>query len=145
MAMDGRQDDDAGVRDWFARFGRCVAGVDFAGGRALFDASVVGFGTYQDVVTGLDALEAGQWRCVWPAIEDFRFELDTLQVIAGGDGTLAVGIVTWSSTDIGPDGVRFHRPGRATVVLRRGTDGQWRGVHTHFSLQPARHPVRGTT
>lgn len=134
--MGGPDDLAAGVRDWFERWGRCVAAVDFDTARTLFDPSVSGFGTYKDVVHGLDALEAGQWRSIWPAIEGFRFNLETLQVIPGADGSLAVGVVTWDSTGVDEHGGRFPRPGRATVVLARHGD-DWRGLHTHFSVFPA--------
>ena len=112
--------------------------MDFDGARTLFDPAVVGFGTFKDVVSGLDALEAGQWRTIWPAIENFRFDLDSLRVLAADDGLMAVGIVIWNSDGFDDSGNRFERPGRATVVLRRGSgDTSWRGIHTHFSLFPA--------
>jgi ketosteroid isomerase-like protein len=72
---------------------------------------------------------------VWPAIEDFRFELGDLDVLVSPDRLLAVAVLPWSSTGVGPDGERFDRPGRATVVVRRASVGEeWSGVHTHFSL-----------
>lgn len=136
--MNDEQTVVAQVRDWFEQWGRCVAAVDFDSARTLFDPSVVGFGTYQDVVDGLDALEAGQWRAIWPAIEGFRFVLDTLRVQVSADASMAVGIVTWDSRGFDADGTDFPRPGRATVVLRRNAPGaSWKGVHTHFSLFPA--------
>lgn len=128
----------ASVRAWFAAWGQCVAAVDFDGARTLFDPAVVGFGTFKDVVSGLDALESGQWRTIWPAIENFRFDLDSLRVLTTDDGLMAVGIVIWNSDGFDDSGKRFERPGRATVVLQRSSgNAPWRGMHTHFSLFPA--------
>lgn len=127
----------AGVRDWFDEWGGYVAAVDFASARALFDPSVVGFGTFKDVVHGLDALEAGQWRAVWPAIRDFRFDLDSLELLPSGDGRMVVALITWSSTGFDTGGEPFARPGRATVVLARDAGGAWKGRHTHLSVFPA--------
>jgi hypothetical protein len=80
-------------------------------------------------------VEERQWAQIWPAIEDFAFDVDDLDVIVSPDRRQAVAVVTWSSTGIGADGTRFDRPGRATVVLTRPDVGvPWRGVHTHFSL-----------
>lgn len=125
------------VRAWFAEWGGHVAAVDFASARALFDPSVVGFGTFKDVVHGLDALEAGQWRSIWPAIKEFRFNLDSLEVLASEDESQAVALITWDSVGFDADGEPFPRPGRATVVLKRDPGGAWKGVHTHLSVYPA--------
>lgn len=135
--MTGSQDMHEAVRAWFETWGRHVAAVDFESARALFDPSVVGFGTFKDVVHGLDALESGQWRSIWPAIEGFHFDLDSLQVLPSPDGRMAVALITWDSRGIAQDGSRFPRPGRATVVLRRDDDGAWKGLHTHLSVFPA--------
>lgn len=125
------------VREWFARWGECVASKDFETARTLFDPAVLGFGTYADVLEGLDALEARQWRAIWPTIEDFRFELDGLRCLVSPDGLMATGIAAWGSTGIDAGGARFDRPGRASVVLvRDAPTGPWRGVHTHFSRCP---------
>lgn len=128
-------DDIAAVADWFARWGALVAGLDFVRARDLFDPAVVGFGTFQDHVHGRDALEAEQWRRVWPTIEEFRFEIDSLVAVISPDRLMASGAILWSSTGLAEDGSRFPRPGRCTVIFRRSrTDGAWLGVHTHFSL-----------
>ncbi|MBI5089188.1 MAG: nuclear transport factor 2 family protein [Actinobacteria bacterium] len=100
-----------------------------------FSPDVSAFGTHADVVVGRDALEDAQWSRIWPAIEAFAFLTDEMQVIASPDRLQAVAVVGWTSQGIAPDGSRFDRPGRATVVLRRdAVDGTWIGVHTHFSL-----------
>ena len=125
------------LRDWFDAWGRQVATLDFARARALFEPDVVGMGTFKDLVEGIDALEAGQWRSIWPTIEDFAFDLDSLRVIGSPDGRMAVAMIGWDSTGLTQDGERYDRPGRATVVLARSGPGSpWKGVHTHFSLLP---------
>lgn len=131
--------DDATLRAeiaaWIAGWGDEVAAADIRAGRERFAPDLLAFGTHADVVEGRDAVEAEQWSQVWPAIEDFAFDVDQLHVIAADDGLLAVAVVPWRSTGIGADGARFDRPGRATVVLRRERpDAPWVGVHTHFSL-----------
>jgi hypothetical protein len=45
------------------------------------------FGTWEDYVEGQDALEARQWRSVWPTIEGFHHRTaDSLQVTCSPDG-----------------------------------------------------------
>ena len=121
------------LRDWFRDWNACLLAVDFARARQLFGGDVSGFGTHADIVFGLDRLEAEQWRNVWPKIADFRFHVEALHgAIIGAHAWAAC---PWSSTGFHEDGARFPRPGRATVILKHTADG-WRGVHTHFSLNP---------
>jgi ketosteroid isomerase-like protein len=126
---------DRSVADWVAAWGTEVAAADIRAGRSRFADELIAFGTHADVVVGREAVEAGQWSQIWPAIEDFEFLLDDLRVRISPDGLLAVAIVPWSSTGVDADGNRFDRPGRATIVLERASTGdQWIGTHTHFSL-----------
>jgi ketosteroid isomerase-like protein len=123
------------VTEWVAAWGAEVAAADIRSGRQRFAEGLLAFGTHADVVAGRDGVEAGQWAQIWPAIEDFAFEIDELRIIASADGLMAVAIVPWSSTGINADGTRFDRPGRATIVLERTAPGApWLGTHTHFSL-----------
>jgi ketosteroid isomerase-like protein len=123
------------VAEWVAGWSAEVAAADIRAARGRFAEGMIAFGTHADVVQGRDVVEAEQWARVWPAIEDFAFDLDRLRVIASPDALLAVAIVPWASTGIGDDGTRFDRPGRATIVLERASAGDpWRGTHTHFSL-----------
>jgi ketosteroid isomerase-like protein len=125
------------VRAWIAAWGDEVAGVDMAAARRRFAPGVVAFGTFARMVHGIDALEADQWRNIWPTIDGFAFRLAELVVIASADGRQAVAVVPWDSRGRGPDGAPYDRPGRATVVLQReSADSPWLGVHTHFSLVP---------
>jgi ketosteroid isomerase-like protein len=136
----GEQEMDDGtiagdVRRWTEAWGREVAAADIRAGRERFDVGLLAFGTHADVVEGRDAVEAQQWAQVWPAIEDFRFDVEHLRVISSPDGLLAVAIVPWRSVGVDEAGGRFDRPGRATIVLQRAApDAPWVGVHTHFSL-----------
>ena len=134
----------ASVREWVAAWGAEVAAVDMTAARQRFADDVVAFGTYAEAVQGLDQLEADQWRNIWPTISAFAFRLDELTVIASADASQVVAIVPWDSVGRDTAGSPFERPGRATIVLRRSPAGdRWIGVHTHFSLAPARPEVTG--
>lgn len=127
--------DRSSVVAWMDAWGAEVAAVDLAAGRRRFAEDVSAFGTHADVVMGRDNLEAQQWSQVWPAIEGFRFLTEDMQVLVSPDRLQAVAITGWTSRGVAEDGVRFDRPGRATVVLRRDALGRpWIGTHTHFSL-----------
>ncbi len=140
--MQDAADDDVArtVREWIAAWGVEVATVDLAGARRRFSPDVISFGTYAEVVHGLDQLAAKQWANVWPAISGFTFRVDELTVIASPDGCQAVAVVPWDSVGTNVDGSTVARPGRATVVLRRDSPtAPWVGLHTHFSLAPSVH------
>lgn len=123
------------VREWVAAWGSEVAAADLRSGRERFAEGLLAFGTHADIVHGRDRVEAEQWGRIWPAIEDFAFDVERLQVRSSPDGLMAVAIVPWGSTGIAADGTRFDRPGRATIVLERTAPGDpWIGTHTHFSL-----------
>ena len=125
----------AELTEWVREFGGHVRGRRFGDAALLFDPSVVSFSSLRDVVVGLDVLIDEQWRHVWPMIEDFAFDLDSMHALVSLDRSLAVAAVTWTSTGFDADGASFARPGRATLVL--GKDGQgadWRCLHAHFSL-----------
>ncbi|MEO8266278.1 MAG: Rieske 2Fe-2S domain-containing protein [Ilumatobacteraceae bacterium] len=134
-ASDGSAADQQSVKAWVDGWGAEVAAVDLAAARVRFADDVSAFGTHADVVVGRDSLEAEQWAQVWPAIEDFYFLTDEMQVLVSPDRLQAVAVVGWTSTGIDQAGNRFDRPGRATLVLhRQSIDGLWLGSHTHFSL-----------
>jgi ketosteroid isomerase-like protein len=123
------------VAEWVRSWGAEVAAADIRAGRQRFAGELLAFGTHADVVEGREHVEAEQWSQIWPAIEAFAFQLDELRVRSSADGLMAVAIVPWTSVGIGPDGSRFDRPGRATIVLERDRAGApWLGTHTHFSL-----------
>ena len=125
------------ISEWFKEWGNLVASVDFVSARRLFHDEVIGFGTFMDVVRGLEYLENRQWRSIWPTIEDFSFLVEELVSDVSSDGLHAYGIVPWTSTGIHQDGTHYPRPGRATVLFRRTSSGEpWRAIHTHISLAP---------
>lgn len=118
---------------WLEAFSACVRAVDYAAARPMFHPDILAFGTHQDVLPSLEAWINTQWDNVWPRTDDFRFDLSATHVLASDDGSLAVVIAPWTSTGFHPDGARFDRPGRATMVFHRAAGG-WLGVHTHLSL-----------
>jgi len=122
------------LREWLRRWQACVRAVDFAGGRALCAPDMIAFGTVAHFVEGLDAVEAQQWRRVWPGIRDFTVRVDEARgAVVGDRGWVAA---PWDSRGVSPGGSTFPRPGRLTIAFAR-RDGRWLAVHTHFSLTPA--------
>jgi len=131
-------EDTRSIAAWFDRWGPLVAGCQFESARELFASDVVGFGTYMDLVDGLDSLEARQWRSIWPTIADFRFVTENLRAFVASDRCLATAMVVWTSTGFDENKKPYDRPGRTTAVLKRDSiSSPWLGVHTHFSEFPA--------
>ena len=128
---------DAATRAWFdawlERFAGFVREVDYASARPLFHSGVLAFGTHRDVIPGLAAWQATQWDNVWPKTEDFRFTLSETHVLASDDKSMVVVVAPWTSTGFHPDGTRFERPGRATMIFH-GKPDAWLCVHSHMSL-----------
>jgi hypothetical protein len=118
---------------WLETFSSYVRDVDYGSARPLFHPSILAFGTHMDVLPSLEAWINTQWDNVWPKTTDFRFTLAETHVLASDDGTMAVVIAPWTSAGYHPDGTKFDRPGRATMIFHRA-DGKWLGVHTHLSL-----------
>lgn len=116
---------------WLEVFAAHVRDVDYASARPLFHPHILAFGTHRDVLPDRESWIAQQWDNVWPRTDDFRFDLANTHVLAAGD--MAVVIAPWTSTGFHPNGEKFDRPGRATMVFHRAGE-QWLGVHTHLSL-----------
>jgi ketosteroid isomerase-like protein len=132
-----KPEDRQSVGDWFAQWGDMVARVDFKSARPIFADDAVAFGSVTEMMTSQDALEAQQWRQVWPTIEDYRYDLSTLEVIMSPDRLMAVGAVIFRSTGLNEDKSKFVRNGRASAVLMRTAVGApWICTHTHVSLKP---------
>lgn len=133
--MSGLPMADAATRtffvDWLEVFSGYVRDVDYASARPLFHPQILAFGTHRDVLPDREAWIAQQWDNVWPRTDDFRFDFANTHVLA--QGTMAVVIAPWTSTGYHPNGEKFDRPGRATMVFHKTADG-WTGVHTHLSL-----------
>ncbi|MDQ6603424.1 MAG: nuclear transport factor 2 family protein [Chloroflexota bacterium] len=124
----------AELHAWLEAFAICVRAQDFDGARPMIAEEVVSFGTKAAMVEGRENLIAQQWRHIWPTIQGFTFDLDTLHWHHADDTAWAV--LTWTSRGSRPDGTPFPRPGRATFTFVR-RDGAWLATHTHFSLFPA--------
>ena len=126
---------DAAVRaeilDWLEVFAGFVREVDYASARPMWHPDLLAFGTYSDVIQGLETAIATQWDNVWPKTADFAFDLAGTHVLA--EGGMAVAVVPWTSSGFHQDGSRFDRPGWASMVFARG-EGGWRCVHSHMSL-----------
>ncbi len=137
--MSGLQDtsfiDHESVQQWIDGWSAEVAAVNLTAARHRFADDVSAFGTFADVVVGLDRLLNDQWSQVWPKIEEFCFLTEEMQVLVAPDRCMAVAVVGWNSLGIDVVGERFPRPGRATIVLQRSSVADdWKGTHTHFSL-----------
>jgi len=127
--------DVAKIHAWFERLAAFVRAVDFEGARTIFAEDMIAFGTFSDFLVGRAAVEEKQWRSVWPNIADFRWNLAEAQALVSDDRLLAVGMACFDSTGFERDGSRYHRPGRATVALRRADPADdWVAYHTHMSL-----------
>jgi ketosteroid isomerase-like protein len=122
------------AREFLLEMQTCVQAVDFERARPLFADDVVAFGTFASVVSGREALEAQQWRNIWPVIQDFRFRLADLRCLGTTEAVCLV--VAWDSLGRRRDGSTFDRPGRATVLLVQ-RNGRYVALHSHFSLAPA--------
>jgi ketosteroid isomerase-like protein len=129
--------DRRSVADWFVRWAKLVADVDIKRVRELFVEDAVAFGSKVEMVTTREALEAEQWRLVWPTMANYRYDLSTLQIIMSPDRLMAVGAAVFRSTGFHKDGSRFDRPGRVTAsLMRTGLGAPWFATHTHVSLKP---------
>ncbi len=125
--------------DWLKRWERLINAADFVGARGLFVETVVSFGTFADVLNGLDELESRQWRVIWPSIADFTF--DEPKVLAFEDAPGIAGIVAlWHSRGRTKDGGWYQRKGRATLILKDGIEGL-RCIHSHLSMEPGIPPL----
>jgi ketosteroid isomerase-like protein len=135
MPEAANDDDLARIAAWFERLAECVRDIDFAGARPLFAEDMIAFGTFSDFITERDAVEAAQWRNVWPFIAGFRWRPGSIRGIVSPDRLAATGMAVWDSSGFHQDGREFERPGRATVALARRRIGEdWIAQHTHFSL-----------
>lgn len=123
------------ILDWLARFSATVREVDYLSAYPFWHPRIIAFGTVQPIVEGLEVFRDRQWESVWPRTTDFTFRLDVTRVLASPDGKMAVAIAPFTSTGYHPDGTRFDRPGRTTLILVPGEGAEpWIAVHSHMSL-----------
>ena len=133
--FDKNNTDHISIGLWFQVWEKQVQNKDFEAAKKLFENDVVSFGTWMNVVEGLDKLYSDQWKNIWPTINNFKFVSNTLFIQISPDRLLANSILVWNSTGYKKNGNSFKRNGRATVVLKRSNlDNSWKGIHTHFSL-----------
>ena len=123
----------AEILDWLAVFSGFVRTVDYASARPMWHPDLLAFGTYNDVIQGLETAIATQWDNVWPRTADFAFDLAGTHVLAAAGESMAVAVTPWTSSGFHQDGSRFDRPGRATMVFAK-VGAAWRCVHSHMSL-----------
>ena len=69
--------DHVSIKSWFKSWENYVQNKDFELAKALFHNEVISFGTWMDVVQGLDKLCNDQWKNIWPTITNFEFLTDT--------------------------------------------------------------------
>src|SRR5690349_12868179 len=88
--------DQAAIAAWLDVLEKHVNGVDLVAARKMFHEAIVGFGSISTVI-GRDKLEATQWRLVWPTMEDFRFQIPSLEARLSDDRKFALAAVTFMS------------------------------------------------
>ena len=132
------EEDRRSIAEWFDTWGRLVAAVDFKRVRDMFAEDAIAFGSKVEMMTSREALEREQWRAVWPTIENYSYDISTLELVISPDRLMAMGAAIFRSTGLHPDKkTRFERPGRATVTLMRERIGApWYCTHSHVSLKP---------
>jgi ketosteroid isomerase-like protein len=111
-------EDLALVKKWFRRLSEQVQAVDFAGAHPLFAEDMIAFGTFENFITGREAVERAQWRNVWPVTSGFHFRMDDIRAIVSPDRLMAIGMGVFDSTGYHEDGTPYERPGRTTVACR---------------------------
>ena len=123
------------IKLWFKNWESYVIDEDFSSARKLFDKNVVSFGTWMDVVQGLESLEEKQWKNIWPNINNFSFLTETLFIQLSPDKLFANCVLIWDSTGYDKFGKGFKRPGRASITLiRNDFNKPWKAIHSHLSL-----------
>ena len=89
--------DHVSIKLWFENWENFVINKNFELAKTLFDTEVVSFGTWMDVVQGLDNLVEKQWKNIWPTISHFKFLTNTLYIQLSPDKLFANSILTWTS------------------------------------------------
>jgi ketosteroid isomerase-like protein len=79
-------------------------------------------------------LRREQWERIWPVTRGFQFDEEGRQVQVSGN--LAWVASTWSSEGLDETGGTFLRGGRVTIILERAGNGEWKAIHTHYSVYP---------
>ena len=120
---------------WFLEWEKFVQNKQYLLASQLFESDVLSFGTWMDIVKGLDNLEEKQWKKIWPTISNFTFLTETLIIQLSPDRLMANCVLIWDSLGYDEFGKQFKRPGRASITLKRDDiNMSWRAIHTHLSL-----------
>jgi ketosteroid isomerase-like protein len=125
--------------EWLRQWESMINAADFAGARQLFSPDVISFGTLTGSMAGLQDLETRQWRKVWPAIKDFRFD-DPIVLLCGEPASPAIIVSLWHSKGKTSGGGWYDRKGRATLVLRP-ENNLLVCCHSHLSMEPGIPPL----
>jgi ketosteroid isomerase-like protein len=120
--------------EWLRQWEIAINEEDFAAARRLFSPDVISFGTLAGFMASLQELETRQWRMVWPAIRNFKFD-DPIVLPAGEHSLSALIVSLWHSKGKAADGGWYDRKGRATLVLRL-QNGLLVCCHSHLSMDP---------
>ena len=127
--------DHVSIKLWFENWENFVINKNFELAKTLFDTEVVSFGTWMNVVQGLDNLVEKQWKNICPTISHFKFLTNTLYIQLSPDKLFANSILTWTSVGYDINGNCYERPGRDSITLRRDNiNNFWKAIHTHLSL-----------
>jgi ketosteroid isomerase-like protein len=130
-------EDRRSIAAFFERWGTLVDNVDFKRACELYTEDVIAFGSLGNMLVSRDALEAEQWRAVWPTLAGYRYDLSTLETVVSPDRLMAMGAAIARTIGIHSDGTHFERPVRVTAALMRETvEAPWFMTHTHVSLTP---------
>lgn len=119
---------------WLKTWEHLINETNYQSARELFCGDVISFGTLAGEMSGLDELEHGQWRKMWPTICNFRF-CDPIVVLPDRHFSLSIVICRWSSEGKTERGGWYDRQGRATLVLENKED-RLLCIHSHFSMEP---------
>ena len=81
--------DHISIQFWYLKWEKYVQNKNYSSAMELFENDVVSFGTWMDIVQGLDQLKLNQWKNIWPTISDFKFLIDTLFIQLSPDKLFA--------------------------------------------------------
>lgn len=127
---------------WLHKWQALINSGDLEKAKPLFADDVIAFGSLTAVMSGKADLVEQQWSSLWPRIKDFTFGYDSLHTFADEARRVVTAAMLWRSLGRRRDGSWYERRGRATLVLRRESDG-YVCVHSHFSMEPGIPPVDG--
>ena len=123
------------IKSWFLEWEKFVQKKQYSSALQFFENDVVSFGTWMDVVEGLDQLKINQWENIWPTISGFKFLTETLFIQLSPDKLFANSILTWTSLGYHQDGKNFWKIRKSNRNFKKIQFKFWieRSTHT-FSL-----------